>query len=100
MASIVFSAFYISKSNNSTGEFGNTYNVRYEVECTIVCLFVFFIFSHGVVSLFYIYEFDCPFGIFRPSFGQKLVYDHKIVSRRTFCKNKIPFFPYFTYKWT
>ena len=35
--------------------------------CTIVCLFVFFIFSLGVVSLFSIYEFDCPFGIFRPS---------------------------------
>ena len=24
--------------------------------------------------------------------GQKLVYDHKIVSRTKFCKNKIPFF--------
>ena len=35
--------------------------------CTIVCLFVFFIFSHGVVSLFSIYEFDCHSGIFRPS---------------------------------
>ena len=35
--------------------------------CTIVCLFVFFIFNHGVVSLFSIYEFDCTFGIFRPS---------------------------------
>ena len=34
---------------------------------TIVCLFVLFIFSHGVVSLFSIYEFDSPFGIFRPS---------------------------------
>ena len=36
--------------------------------CTIVCLFVLFIFSHDVVSLFSIYEFDCPSGIFRPSF--------------------------------
>ena len=32
MASIVFSGVYISKSNNSTGEIGNTYNVRYDVE--------------------------------------------------------------------
>ena len=32
------------------------------------CLFVFFIFGHGVVSLFSIYEFDYPLGIFRPSF--------------------------------
>ena len=37
------------------------------VMCTIVCLFVIFIFSHGVFSLSSIYEFDCPFGIFRPS---------------------------------
>ena len=29
-----------------------------------VCLF----FSHGIVSLFSIYEFDCTSGIFRPSF--------------------------------
>ena len=36
------------------------------VMCTIVCLFVLFIFSHGVVSLFSIYEFDCPIGICRP----------------------------------
>ena len=35
--------------------------------CTIVCLFDLFIFSHGVVSLFSIYEIDCPSGIFRPS---------------------------------
>ena len=35
--------------------------------CTIVCLFVFFIFSHGVVSLFSINDFDCPSGIFRHS---------------------------------
>ena len=34
------------------------------------CLFVFFILGHGVVSLFSIFEFDCPFGIFRPSFKQ------------------------------
>ena len=32
------------------------------------CLFVLFSFSHGVVSLFSIYQFDCPSGIFRPSF--------------------------------
>ena len=38
------------------------------VMCTIVCLFFLFNYSHGVVSLFSIYEFDCPFGIFRPSF--------------------------------
>ena len=41
------------------------------VMCTIVCLFVFFCFSHGVVSLFSIYEVDCPSGIFRPSFNWK-----------------------------
>ena len=34
---------------------------------TIVWLFVFFLFSHAVVSLFSIYEFECPSGIFRPS---------------------------------
>ena len=38
------------------------------VMCIVVCLFVFFIFSHGVVSLFSIYQFDCTSGIFRPSF--------------------------------
>ena len=45
--------------------------VFYVVSCVIlfVCL-SFFIFSHGVVSLFSIYEFDCPSGIFRPSFTQ------------------------------
>ena len=35
---------------------------------TTNCLFVFLFISHGVVSLFSIYEFDCPSGIFRPSF--------------------------------
>ena len=35
---------------------------------TIIFLFAFFIFSHGVVTLFSIYEFDFSFGIFRPSF--------------------------------
>ena len=35
--------------------------------CSIVCLFVFFIFSHGVVRIFSIYVFDCPSGIFRSS---------------------------------
>ena len=34
-----------------------------------VLLFVLFIFSQGVVSLFSIYEFDCPSGIFRPFFN-------------------------------
>ena len=36
------------------------------VMCAVVCLNCF-IFSHGVVSLFQIYVFNCPFGIFRPS---------------------------------
>ena len=36
--------------------------------CTIIGLFVFLFFSHGVVSLFSIYEFEYPSGIFRPSF--------------------------------
>ena len=44
------------------------------VMCAIVCLFVFFIFSHGVVSLFQISEFYCPFGIFRPSFIKGSIY--------------------------
>ena len=34
----------------------------------IFCLFALFFFSHGVVSLFSIYEFEYPSGIFRPSF--------------------------------
>ena len=38
------------------------------VICTIIFLFVFFILSHGVVSLFSIYEFDCNANIFCPSF--------------------------------
>ena len=43
--------------------------VLYVVSCVLLTiLFVFFIFSHGVVSLFSIYEFDCPSGIFHPSF--------------------------------
>ena len=42
------------------------------VMCTIVCLFVLFICSHGVVSWFSIYEFDCPSCIFRPSFTKIL----------------------------
>ena len=43
--------------------------VFYVVSCVLlfVCL-SFFILSHGVVSLFSIYEFDCSSGIFRPSF--------------------------------
>ena len=35
---------------------------------TFICLFHFFISRHGVVRLFSINEFDCPSGIFRPSF--------------------------------
>ena len=34
--------------------------------CFSVCLLIF---CHAVVSLFSIYEFDCPFGIFCPSFS-------------------------------
>ena len=37
--------------------------------CTIVCQFVVSMFSHGVVSLFSIYKFECPSGIFRPAFN-------------------------------
>ena len=50
--------------------------------CTIVCPFVLFIFSHGVVSLLSIYEFDCPSGIFRPSFINlyAIIKLHKILS--------------------
>ncbi|MGL5640079.1 MAG: hypothetical protein ACRDCD_00250 [Mycoplasmoidaceae bacterium] len=33
--SIIFSSFYISKSENSTGEFGNTYNIKFEVDLAI-----------------------------------------------------------------
>ncbi|MGL4617252.1 MAG: hypothetical protein ACRCUM_03355, partial [Mycoplasmoidaceae bacterium] len=33
--SIIFSSFYISKSENSTGEFGNTYNIRFEVDLEV-----------------------------------------------------------------
>ena len=36
--------------------------------CTIVFCFVFFISSHVVVSLFSLYEFDCPSGVFRHFF--------------------------------
>ena len=43
--------------------------VFYVVSCVLlfVCL-TFSFFSHGVVSLFSSYEFDCPSGIFRTSF--------------------------------
>ena len=55
------------------------------VVCTIVCLFVFFIFSHGVVSLFSIYEFDCPYGIFRPSFkGRQLIQVYMLALFKSF----------------
>ncbi|MGL5246288.1 MAG: hypothetical protein ACRC8C_01835 [Mycoplasmoidaceae bacterium] len=33
--SIIFSSFYISQKENSTGEFGNTYNVRFEVDLAV-----------------------------------------------------------------
>ena len=49
------------------------------VMCTIVCLFVFFIFSHGVFSLFSIYEFDCPSGVFRPSFTMRRLWIEGII---------------------
>ena len=43
--------------------------VFYVVPCVLFfCLFAFFIFRHGDVSLFSIYEFDCPSGIFHLSF--------------------------------
>ena len=35
---------------------------------TFICLYAFLFVSHGVVSLMSFYEFDCPSGIFRPSF--------------------------------
>ena len=38
------------------------------VLCTFICLFVFFFFRHGVVSLFSIYEFEFSSGIFHPPF--------------------------------
>ena len=42
---------------------------------TIVCLFVFFIFRHGVVSVFWFFsEFECPSGIFRPSFNALCIF--------------------------
>ena len=48
------------------------------VFCTVVCLFVFFPFSHKVVCLFSICELECPFGIFCLSFsyicGTKKIY--------------------------
>ena len=50
------------------------------VMCTTICLFVFIIFSHGVVSLFSIYEFDCPSGIFRLSFINCFAYKRVFLS--------------------
>ena len=44
------------------------------VFCTIICLFVFLFFSHGVVSLFSIYGFHSPSGIFRPSLVENINY--------------------------
>ena len=56
------------------------------VLCSIVCLFVFLSLSHVIVSLFSIYEFDCPFGIFRASF--EIYKHHKIVTIKWKNKNK------------
>ena len=47
------------------GEVRVAYSIVFYVVCTIICLFVFYFLSLGVVSLFSIYEFECPFGIFR-----------------------------------
>ena len=44
---------------------------------TIICLFVISFFSHD--RLFSIYEFDCPFGIFRLSFILILIHYKKIL---------------------
>ena len=44
------------------------------VMCAIICLFVFFIFSHGVVSLYSIYEFDSPSVFISPLFSVILSY--------------------------
>jgi len=49
------------------------FSFLYCVMCTIVCLFFLFIFSHGVVSLLSIYEFDCPSDIFRSSFNSTYI---------------------------
>ena len=46
------------------------------VLCTIVCLFVFFFSHHDFVTLFLVYEFECPSGIFRPSFIRIKVYKY------------------------
>ena len=53
--------------------FGGVRVVYSLVFCVVSCVLLFiclsfFICSHGVVSLFSIYEFDCPSGTFRPSF--------------------------------
>ena len=50
---------------------------------TIICLLVFFFFSHGVVSLFFIYEFEYPSGIFRPSFSFFSFFLRKSCLKRT-----------------
>ena len=47
--------------------------------CSIISLFVYFFYSHGVVSLFPIYEFQCPFGIFRPPFDVVLMFSRDVV---------------------
>ncbi|OPL20444.1 hypothetical protein AM593_10395, partial [Mytilus galloprovincialis] len=44
--------------------------------------------SHGVVSLFSIYEFDCPYGIFRPSFV--LSYENKL-RKHSFNEDCLPY---------
>ena len=56
--------------------------VLYVVSCVLlfvwlsVCLFIF---SHVAVNLFSIYDFDCPSGIFRPSFISKLHLRYRLI---------------------
>ena len=47
------------------------FSFQFCVLCTIICLFFFFFDSYGVVSLFSIYEFDCPSGVFRTTFRRR-----------------------------
>ena len=48
----------------------------------LLLVFVFFFFSHGVVSLFSIYEFECPSGIFHLCFATFLLHEHKLMINR------------------
>ena len=60
--------------------------------CAIICLFVFlFVAMHGVVSLYSINEFDCPSGIFRPSFVREL-YVFSVCSLKKLASNTLFFF--------